>query len=47
MTYPRFAEQARAAGELIVAERFEEMAEDEQEHEKTLEQALERLEVPV
>ena len=45
-TYPRFAEQARAAGELAVAERFEEMAEDEREHEKTLEQALERLEVP-
>jgi rubrerythrin len=45
-TYPRFAEQARAAGELAVAERFEEMAEDEREHEKTLEQALERREVP-
>ena len=44
--YPRFAEQARAAGELAVAERFEEMAEDEREHEKTLEQVLERLEVP-
>ncbi len=46
-TYPRFAEQARAAGELAVAERFEETAEDEREHEKTLEQALEQLEVPV
>lgn len=46
-TYPRFAGQARAAGELAVAERFEEMAEDEREHEKTLEQALEQLEVPV
>lgn len=46
VTYPRFAEQARAAGEAAVAERFEEMAEDEREHEKTLEQALERLEVP-
>jgi rubrerythrin len=46
VTYPRFAEQARAAGELEVAERFEEMAEDEREHEKTLEQALEHLEVP-
>lgn len=45
-TYPRFAAQAFAAGELAVAERFEEMAEDEREHEKTLEQALERLEVP-
>jgi rubrerythrin len=45
-TYPRFAEQALAAGELAVAARFEEMAEDEREHEKTLEQALEQLEVP-
>jgi rubrerythrin len=44
--YPRFAEQARAAGEIAVAERFAEMAEDEREHEKTLEQVLERLEVP-
>jgi rubrerythrin len=44
--YPAFAEQARAAGEAAVADRFEEMAEDEREHEKTLEQALERLEVP-
>ena len=47
VTYPLFAEQARAAGEVTVAERFEEMAEDELEHAKTLEQALERLEVPV
>lgn len=46
VTYPWFAEQARAAGELAVAERFEEMAEDEREHEKALEQALEGLEVP-
>jgi rubrerythrin len=46
VTYPQFAEQARAAGELEVAERFEEIAEDEREHEKTLEQALELLEVP-
>ncbi|MGZ4332791.1 MAG: ferritin family protein [Gaiellaceae bacterium] len=45
-TYPRFAEQARAAGELVVAGRFEEIAEDERAHEKTLEGALERLEVP-
>jgi rubrerythrin len=45
-TYPRFADQARAAGEVAVAERFAEMAEDEREHEKTLEQALERLQVP-
>ena len=45
-TYPKFADRARAAGELAVAERFAEMAEDEREHEKTLEQALERAEVP-
>jgi rubrerythrin len=45
-TYPQLALQARAAGELAVAERFEEIAEDEREHEKTLEQALEALEVP-
>jgi rubrerythrin len=45
-TYRRFAEKARAAGEITVAERFDEMAEDEREHEKTLEQVLERLEVP-
>jgi len=45
-TYPKFADEARAAGEVAVAERFAEMAEDEREHEKTLEQALESLEVP-
>lgn len=44
--YPQFADQARAAGEVAVAERFAEMAEDEREHEKTLEGALESLEVP-
>lgn len=44
--YPQFAAQARAAGEAAVAERFAEMADDEREHEKTLEQALERLAVP-
>lgn len=44
--YPRFARQARAAGELAAAARFEEMAGDEREHEKTLEAQLERLEVP-
>ena len=44
--YPRFAQQARSAGEAAVAARFEEIAEDEREHERTLEQALERLEVP-
>ncbi len=45
--YPQFADQARAVGEPLVAERFAEMAEDEREHEKTLEGALEDLEVPV
>lgn len=45
-TYPKFADHARSARELAVAERFAEMAEDEREHEKTLEQALARLEVP-
>lgn len=44
--YPQFAAQARAAGETAVAERFEEIAGDEREHEKSLEAALERLEVP-
>jgi rubrerythrin len=44
--YPTFAKQARSAGDTAIADRFEEMAEDEREHEKTLEQALERLEVP-
>lgn len=46
-TYPRFAAQAREAGDAEAARRFEEMAEDEREHERTLEQALERLEVPI
>lgn len=45
--YPQFADQARAVGEIAVADRFAEMAEDEREHEKTLEGALEDLEVPV
>lgn len=44
--YPEFARQARSVGEVAVAERFEEIVEDEREHEKTLEQALERLVVP-
>lgn len=44
--YPQFADQARAAGEVAVAERFAEMAEDEREHERTLEAALESLVVP-
>jgi rubrerythrin len=46
VTYPGYAEQARAAGQITVAERFAAMAEDEREHERTLEAALERLEVP-
>ena len=44
--YPEFAKHARSVGEVAVAERFEEIVEDEREHEKTLEQALERLVVP-
>jgi rubrerythrin len=43
--YPQFADQARAAGEVEVSERFAEMAEDERAHEKTLEGALADLEV--
>ncbi len=45
-TYPAFAQQARSAGAAAVAARFEEMAEDEREHERTLEAALERVELP-
>lgn len=45
-TYPRFAMQALAAGDIALAERFAEMTEDEHEHENTLEAALEQLEVP-
>ena len=44
--YPRFARLARAAGDVAAAERFAEIAEDEREHERTLEEALERHEVP-
>lgn len=44
--YPEFAKHARSVGEVAVAERFDEIVEDEREHEKTLEQALERLVVP-
>jgi rubrerythrin len=43
-TYPGFALQALAAGDVAVAERFAEMAEDE--HENSLEATLEQLEVP-
>jgi rubrerythrin len=45
-TYRTYAEQARAAGEEKVAARFEEIVTDELEHLKTLETALEELEVP-
>jgi len=45
-TYPAFAEQARATGDVAAAERFTEIAEDEHEHMKTLEEALERIEIP-
>ena len=44
--YPQYADQARAAGEVAISERFAEMAEDEREHEKRLASALERLVVP-
>jgi rubrerythrin len=45
-TYRAFAAQAEAAGEIAVAERFDELRADELEHLRTLEAALERLEVP-
>jgi rubrerythrin len=45
-TYLVYAAQARAAGERAVAERFDELRLDELEHLRTLESALERLEVP-
>jgi rubrerythrin len=44
--YRAFAEQARLAGETEVAARFEEIRNDEREHLKTLEGAIEQLEVP-
>ena len=44
--YRAFAEQARLAGEDKVAARFEEIRGDEREHLKTLEGALEQLEIP-
>lgn len=46
MTYRLFAEAARSAGDEAVAERFEEIREDERAHLRTLEGMLERLEVP-
>jgi rubrerythrin len=45
-TYRAFAAQAELAGELVVAEYFDELRADELEHLRTLEAALERLEVP-
>ena len=45
-TYRRFAEQAAAAGDVAAAERFEEIRGDERAHLRSLESALERLEVP-
>jgi rubrerythrin len=45
-TYRVFAEEARAAGETAVAERFEEIRGDELDHGRTLETALERLVLP-
>ena len=45
-TYRAFAAQAELAGELEIAERFDELRADELEHLKTLEAALERLQVP-
>lgn len=44
--YRGFAEQARLAGEDKVAARFEEIRGDEREHLRTLEGALEQLEIP-
>jgi rubrerythrin len=44
--YPAFAAQASAAGALGVAERFEEIRDDELEHVHCLEAALERLQLP-
>jgi rubrerythrin len=44
--YRAFAEQARLAGEDKVAARFEEIRGDEREHLRTLEGALEQLEIP-
>jgi rubrerythrin len=44
--YPRFARQAREAGEEAVARRFEEIAADERGHAHALENELEALELP-
>jgi rubrerythrin len=45
-TYRRFAEQARATGELEVAEYFEQIRADERDDVDALERAVEHLEVP-
>lgn len=45
-SYRRFAEQARAAGELQVADRFEAIRADKLDDVHALERALEHLEVP-
>lgn len=44
--YPGFAAQARAAGEVAAADRFEELAGDEAGHARALEGVLERMEIP-
>jgi rubrerythrin len=46
ITYRRFAEQARAAGELEVAECFEQIRADESDDVTALERAVEHLAVP-
>jgi rubrerythrin len=46
VTYRLFAEQARSAGDDVVADRFDEIREDELAHLRALEGMLERLEVP-
>ena len=43
--YPRFAAQARAAGDVEVAERFERLGADERCHADRLREALDELEV--
>lgn len=46
ITYRRFAEQARAAGESEVAEHFEQIRADERDDVNALERAVEHLAVP-
>ena len=46
VTYPAFAAQARAVGDVAAADRFEELAGDEAGHARALEGVLERLELP-